>query len=352
MGVYKDEKTNTWFAKFYYKDWKGERKQTTKRGFATKRDAKQWEAEFIASKTKSLHVDVATFVEMYFEDKKNELKERSITNKQYMINKYVIPFFKEKKIDEIVPADIIQWQDQIIQHNFSKTYQRMLQNQVTAIFSHAAKIYGLRDNPCKQVKKIGDSDAERIDFWTVQEYEQFIAHIEKDDKYCVLFEMLFFTGMRIGECLALSLNDISFEKKEIYISKTYYRHKKEDVLTTPKTRNSIRTIYIPDFLVAEIKEYTDKLYAYPRDARIFAMIPKAVENKMKRTMEKAGVKKIRVHDLRHSHVSYLINQGVEPLLIKERLGHKDIKITLNTYGHLYPSRQRAIADLLEQKKNT
>ena len=63
-----------------------------------------------------------------------------------------------------------------------------------------------------------------------------------------------------------------------------------------------------------------------------------------------GVKPIRVHDIRHSHVAYLIYQGVEPLIIKERLGHKDIQMTLNTYGHLYPSQQKKVAEMLDNKR--
>ena len=88
----------------------------------------------------------------------------------------------------------------------------------------------------------------------------------------------------------------------------------------------------------------------PDDERLFPIVQEAVQHKMKRQITKAGVKNIRVHDLRHSHVAYLINKGIEPLLIKERVGHKDIRITLNTYGHLYPNQQRRVADLLDSEK--
>lgn len=92
--------------------------------------------------------------------------------------------------------------------------------------------------------------------------------------------------------------------------------------------------------------------AHPDDARLFPIVAEALQHTMKRHIAKAEVKKIRVHDLRHSHCAYLINQGIQPLIIKERLGHKDIKITLNTYGHLYPSEQKKVADMLHSlKKN-
>jgi len=136
------------------------------------------------------------------------------------------------------------------------------------------------------------------------------------------------------------------------INKTYYRRGGMDFITEPKTQNSIRTIEMPDFLIKEIVDYYNRLYQYPKSERLFPVVAEAVQHTMKNHIEKAGVKKIRVHDLRHSHVAYLIYHGIEPLIIKERLGHKDIRVTLNTYGHLYPSEQKKVADMLDSlKKN-
>lgn len=350
MSVYKDDKTNKWFCKFYYKDWKGDRHQTTKRGFLTKRDAKQWEAEFKARKSSSLHINIRTFADMYFEDKKHKLKARTINNKKYMLERHVLPFFENRKVDEITPSDILQWQNMMKEQHYSETYLRMIQNQVSSIFNHAQKIYGLKDNPCSRVEKIGKSDAEHIDFWTKEEYDRFLSVVNKSDKYYVLFEILFWTGARIGEVLALTYEDVDFKRKELRINKTYYRMKKEDVITVPKTTTSVRTISMPEFLLEEIKGYYQRLYDYPSNARLFPVVPKAVENKFKRDIEKAGVKKIRIHDLRHSHASYLINEGVDAIIIKQRLGHKNIKITLDTYSHLYPNKDRELADMLDEKK--
>ena len=109
----------------------------------------------------------------------------------------------------------------------------------------------------------------------------------------------------------------------------------------------MRTIEIPDFLAKEIEDYWRRLYQYPKDERLFPVVAEAVQHTMKRHIVKAGIKKIDVHSLRHSHCAYLIKQGVQPLIIKERLGHKDIKITLNTYGHLYPNEQKKVASLLD-----
>ena len=197
---------------------------------------------------------------------------------------------------------------------------------------------------------MGRSDSRSLTFWTLEEYETFLDSVERDSRYFVLFETLFWTGMRIGELLALTKEDVDLENNQINIDKTYYRSGGKDIITTPKTEQSIRVLEIPKFLADELRDYMEHMYELPTTERIFPIGQEAVQHKLKHNVEKSGVKKIRVHDLRHSHASYLINQGVAPLLIKERLGHKDIKITLNTYGHLYPNQQKMVANLLDANR--
>ena len=303
------------------------------RGKEAQKEALEWEREFLKSTSTNMDMMLGAFVDVYFRDKAGELKERTIKNKRYMIE-----------------ADIIQWQNAIRAKGYSQTYLRMVQNQITALFTHASNIYNLNNNPCKKVKKMGKSDADKLNFWTKDEYDCFISGIDRESKYYVIFEILFWTGCREGELLALTKGDISFENNQISITKTYYRTGRQDVITEPKTKQSVRTVEIPEFLKKEIKDFVDGHYGMPDDERLFPIVQEAVQHKMKRQIAKAGVKNIRVHDLRHSHVAYLINKGIEPLLIKERVGHKDIRITLNTYGHLYPNQQRRVADLLDNEK--
>lgn len=351
MPVYKDGKRDSWYVSCRYKDWKGEAHQKVKRGFDTKREATDWEREFILANSASMDMTLESFTGVYFRDKEMELKDRTINNKRYMIEAHIIPYLGSKRMNEIEPKDIIQWQKEIRGKGFSESYQRMIQNQITALFTHACKIYNLRDNPCKKVKKMGKSDARQLDFWTKEEYDKFIDSYERGSRLYVLFEILFWTGCRVGEVLALTKDDINFTSHQIKITKTYYRTKKTDVISNPKTEQSNRTIEIPGFLTKEIEEYVSHLYDYPGNERLFPIVHEAVQHTLKYHANKVGNKIIRVHDLRHSHVAYLIDQGVDPLIIKERLGHKDIKITLNTYGHLYPNRQRGVADMLNNKKN-
>jgi hypothetical protein len=105
---------------------------------------------------------LGTFVEIYFRDKTGELKEHSVKNKRYMIEVHILPYFENKPMNAITPSDIIQWQNAIREKDYAPTYLRMVQNQLTALFTHASNIYNLANNPCKKVKKMGKSDADTL----------------------------------------------------------------------------------------------------------------------------------------------------------------------------------------------
>ena len=169
--------------------------------------------------------------------------------------------------------------------------------------------------------------------------------------FSVIMKIFFSFYLTKVEMLALTKEDVDFQNNQISITKTYYRTERRDIITTPKTEQSVRVIDIPQFLTKEIEMYVSRCYGLPDNERLFPIVAEAVQHKLKRACAKSGVKPIRVHDLRHSHVAYLINQGVQPLIIKERLGHRDIKITLNTYGHLYPNQQKKVADMLNAARN-
>lgn len=148
--------------------------------------------------------------------------------------------------------------------------------------------------------------------------------------------------MREGELLALTLNDIDFQAKQIHINKTYYRITGKDLINPPKTDDSERAVDIPDFLVEEIREYVSHLYKPDLGERLFNKRPQYIRSVLKDRAQKAAVKEIRVHDIRHTHASLLINLGANPVLVAERLGHESPDITLKTYAHLFPHQQAEI----------
>ena len=347
MPVYKDEKRNTWFCKCNYKDWLGESKSKMKRGFATKKDAQQWERDFLQKQSASMDMKFASFVDVYFEDKAPRLKERSIMTKRTLFETKIIPYFGEKQMNEITAVDIIKWQNALLNQDYKPTYLRMIQNQMTALFNHAEKFYDLKDNPCKKVDKMGRSNAKELNFWTKDEYEQFIQCFSPDEEmYRIIFQMLFWLGCRVGELLALTSQDIDFENGTVNISKTYYRRNQNDYVTPPKTESSNRKITIPKFLAEEMKDFVDRQYGLTPEDRIFPITDRAIQKKMKQKAEQAKLKPIRVHDLRHSHIALLIEKGMQPLVIAQRVGHDSVNTTMNIYGHLYPNKQKQVADLL------
>lgn len=199
MSAYKDKTQGTWYVSFRYVDWTRKKTQKLKRGFKTKKEALNYEKEFIRKTAADMKMEMNSFIQVYFEDKKNELKENSIRNKQHMMNKHIVPYFGTRKMNEITPAEIIQWQNTIQEKGYSKTYERMIQNQLNALFNHAQKIYNLKENPCKKVKKMGKSDANKLEFWTKAEYDSFIAGIEPESEDYLIFEILFWTGIREGD---------------------------------------------------------------------------------------------------------------------------------------------------------
>ena len=347
MPVYKDEKRNTWYCKCNYKDWLGESKSKMKRGFATKKDAQQWEREFLQRQSASMDMKFASFVEVYFEDKAPRLKERSIMTKRILFETKIIPYFGEKQMNEITPVDIIKWQNALLNQDYKPTYLRMIQNQVTALFNHAERFYQLKENPCKKVEKMGRANAKELNFWTKDEYEQFIqGFTEEEEMYRIIFQMLFWLGCRVGELLALTSEDIDFEGGTVSISKTYYRRNQTDYITPPKTESSNRMITIPKFLQEELKNFLDMQYGLTPEERIFPITDRAIQKKMKQKTEQAKLKPIRVHDLRHSHIALLIEKGMQPLVIAQRVGHDSVNTTMNIYGHLYPNKQKQVADML------
>ena len=347
MPVYKDEQRGTWYFKCNYRDWQGEIKTKMKRGFATKKEAQKCEREFIEMQSGNMNMKLANFVEVYFNDKGTRLKERSIMTKRTLIETKIIPCFGEKPMNEITAVDIIKWQNMLMNQEYSPTYLRMIQNQLTALFNHAERFYDLRDNPCKKVDKMGRSNARELNFWTKDEYEIFIKGFgAEDEMYRIIFQMLFWLGCRIGEVLALTASDIDLENGTISVSKTYFRRNKTDYITSPKTESSNRKITIPKFLKGEIKEYLDRQYELAPEDRIFPITDRAVQKKMKQKTEEAKLKPIRVHDLRHSHIALLIEKGLQPLVIAQRVGHDSVNTTMNIYGHLYPNKQKEVADLL------
>ncbi len=352
MAVYKDNATGTWRVVFRYTDFTGERKQTQKRGFQTKRDALAWEREQLLKQDSKLDMTFASFYEIYAEDKKARLKESTWESKSHVIRTKILPYFGNRKIAEIEAKDIIAWQNELMAYRdekgkpYSADYLKTIHAQLTAIFNHAVNFYNLPYNPARRAGTMGNEVPKEMDFWTKEEYLKFSEAMMDKPRSYYAFEMLYWCGIREGELLALTPADFNFDKETVTINKSYQRLKGQDVITSPKTKKSNRTIKMPKFLCEEMKEYLGMLYGLKKKDRIFTVTKSYLHHEMDRGAKAAGVKRIRIHDLRHSHISLLIDMGFSAVAIADRVGHESIDITYQ-YAHLFPSKQIEMAEKLD-----
>ena len=348
MKAEKDKKTGKWLIQYRYTDWQGIRKKSTKRGFNTKREAEEWLRNFLMSQQADFNMNFEEFLKLYYNDMGARLREHTMRTKKYIIDLKILPFFGKKSINSITPADIRQWQNELIAQNYSQTYLRTINNQLTAIFNYAVKYYDLKNNPCRKAGSMGKNKADEMNFWTKEEFSKFIDGVMDKQLSYTAFMTLFWTGIRIGELLALTPADIGFEDKTISISKSYQRIDRKDVITPPKTPKSNRVITVPDFLLADLKDYMNSIYCLESTDRLFPVTKYYMEHEMQRGIKNSGVKRIRIHDIRHSHCALLLEMDITPLEAAERLGHERVETTLNTYAHLYPNKQKQLSDKLEK----
>lgn len=355
MAIYKEDKTNTWRVIYRYTDWNGERKQTQKRGFKTKREAQTWEREQLNKATSDLDMTFKSFVENYTADIQTQLKANTWATKEHIIRTKLLPYFGKLKMCNITAQQIITWQNEMLNHKdedgkpYSPVYLKTVHNQLSAIFNHAVRYYNLRENPCQKAGSMGKKKNREMLFWTKEEYLKFAEAMMDKPMSFYAFEMLYWRGIREGELLALTPVDINFDKRTVTINKSYQRLNGQDLITTPKTEKSNRTIVMPDFLVDEIKEYLGLLYDIGEDDRMFPVTKSYLYREMERGCKESGVKRIRVHDIRHSAVSLLIDMGFSATAIADRVGHESIDITYN-YAHLFPSKQTEMAEKLNMER--
>ena len=292
MPAYKNKENGSWYVVTQYTDWTGERKPKCKRGFATRREALEWEQKFQQQSAGDLDMSFEAFCEIYT----NDLKA--------------------------------------------------LHNQLSAIFNHAVRFYDLHSNPAAKAGNMGTEERREMLFWTKEEYQKFAEEMMDKPVSYYAFQMLYWTGIREGELLALTPADFDFERGTVKISKTYQRLKGQDVITSPKTKKSNRTIQMPDFLCQEMQEFFKMQYGLKKKDRIFTVTKSYLHHEMDRGAKAAGVKRIRIHDLRHSHISLLIDKGFSAVAIADRVGHESIEITYR-YAHLFPSKQKEMANRLD-----
>ncbi len=359
MSVNKD-KNGKWYASFRYKDYDGTTRQKKKEGFATRKAAQEYERDFLNRYSGNSSITFENLCKYYLDDCSKRFKASSVRTKTSNFNKIFLPMFGKYPINEITPLMVRQLQNTLIE-KYKPTSQKTIYGQFAAAMNFASKYYGLANNPCNAVPSIGTMKANKIHFFTLDDFNHFIAVIKSGrcngrkyamkkvslDYYVDIFTVLFYTGMRIGELLALTVSDFDAAAGTLTINKTFDHDL--HIITTPKTDTSNRTIDLTQNVRDILQYHIDTLPLIEDNARIFPHLAKStIIQRLQRFAPAAGLPKdLVLHDFRHSHAALLIHLGVNPLYISKRLGHADVKTTLNTYGKLYPSDNADIIHKLE-----
>lgn len=338
----------------------GKQIQKYRSGFSTKKEARAEYSKLILAAEEGLAMEkkqpsFKQFVEeIYLPWYKTQVKESTYKNRLNTIEKH-FKFFYRKKVNEIEPIHVQTWQLKLAK-DYSPNYVRIIQGMLSLAFDRAIILGLAKKNPARMVGNI-KSKKVKVDFWTLEEFQKVISLLYKGDYYehylFICFWLLFTTGLRIGEAAALQWEDIDFESGIISVTKTlYYKSMNEYKFVDPKTSASIRTVVIDEDTIRELKDWMEVQKKVLKDCNFvlsYSGIPTS-KHTLPRALEKlaglAGVHRIKIHALRHSHVALLISMGVNPLIVKDRLGHEKIQTTLGTYGHLYPNSNFEVAKML------
>lgn len=307
---------------------------------------------------KSSDISFPALANNYFEDLATRLKPTTLETKRSIFEPKIIPYFKNFKVCDIDALAIRRWQNELLNYRdekgqvYSDTYLRTINNQISAILNYATVFYHLQNNPCRQVGAIGKSDAEAMQIWTLDQFEQFISY---ENKYAgrLAFNVFFWSGIREAELLALTIENFIFDGIDEYklnINKNFEVVKGTQYLLTPKTDSSKRCINIPKFHYNQAMAYYHSLYEPDPKKRLFYFTKSYLLTEIKRVASLADLPAIRVHDLRHSHASMLIEMGFNTLMISQRLGHEKVETTWRTYAHLYPDKEKMLAAQLDTVK--
>lgn len=205
MPVYKNDRNGTWYAMVRYKDWTGQNKQKCQRGFATRREALEWEAQFKLQKTADIDMTLEAFYELYEQDVRPRLKENTWLTKQVIIEKKILPYLGKRKLSEITAKDVIDWQNTMMKlkkpngEPLSQCYLKTIHAELSALFNHAAKYYQLNINPARNAGCMGQEENKEMSFWTKEEYLKFAEAIMDRPISYYAFEILYWCGIREGD---------------------------------------------------------------------------------------------------------------------------------------------------------
>ena len=345
-----------------------------RKGSKTKKEALELEQHLRIVDLKEKRFDFLITTDMLFElleeeDRQNNRKISYLSTQKNNYERHIKPYFQNVNLNKLSYENIFEFREYLkTKPKKQNDNQHLSNNTINKIIILLKKIFdtGVRKslidkNPVENLRKL-PINKKAITFWSVEEFTRFRKLITKEEKsYDLFFTLAFFTGMRMGEILALNWNDINLLTNTIHVTKTAYFLNKRNHINSTKTRAGTRYITINNKLSNMLRDWkqeqTTLLKEFIDDIDNLQVIQSSpisitknmIDKKFKQILSRNNdIKKIRIHDLRHSHASLLINQGEDYLVVKERLGHASITTTIDTYSHLYPSKQKSLANKLDE----
>lgn len=352
--VTKDEKRGTYRVQYRLYGSDGSTQKTScRRGFRTQREAKAYveslTREHAEAEYKQDHPDLAmTFAELYERYKIARIvnKPTTQTNRDYLVQKHILPFWGQMQIREITEDAISHWHATFYDADgapiYKATYLRSMHSRLSAVLNYAKQCGWIEKNPSSTCS-IGAKNADERPVWTIAEYSRFRHAIEDAPVEYYAFETFYFTGLRLGELLALTIDDIDLDRRTIRVTKNLQTVKGKEMILTPKTPKSIRTVRINAALADELREY---IVSLPTEGRVFPTTRDRLRRVLRRGTEAAGLNPISIHCFRHSHITNLISAGFSPTDIGKRVGHESVYITLH-YAHALQEAEDRMADTLD-----
>lgn len=353
MSITKDARNGKWMVTVFYTDFSGARRRRRKTGFLTKRDAKEYEETFNRTHTQYDEMTVEEVWQQYKRLIFPELKENTVRSKLAIYKTVIEPYFKNRLLKEIEVREIKEWQ-QLLRERYTASTQKTFYVTFSALFNFACKYYRFKENPirlCGSPKRKKSVKEKPAVFWTLDDYNQAMKCENRllrprDKAKILIIKLLFWSGLRIGELLALTLNDVLIDQQAIQVNKTLLR---SNEFGTPKTDASNRIVSLPDCAWQPLMEYITKYLFKPRKTdRLFMVSYLEITRFLKELCKAMNVPKIHLHSLRHSHASLLVRNGISPVAIKDRLGHASVDMTLNVYSHMYDTDRDDIAKKLNE----
>lgn len=356
QGTITKYKTKTgktkWELRFWAKDWTGKNRLVHKAGFMTRAEAKAWYDGYVSEGEEKPDITMGQLYEAYMTDMKPKLKNTTYAQKEWAFKTHILSYFEDTPITSISPHSIMKWQNKLLDARnprngqpYSDTYLYSLHEQMSAIMNYAVKYYKLPTNPCRVTGSIGEAKADEMTIWTPEQFQTFLQY-EKKTVYRILYEILFFTGIREGELMALTPKDIPEDENVIIVRKSYAVVKGKEYIQEPKTKKSIRRVKIPEAVHQDIRNYIESVYI-GQNERLCLYSKTALNVELKKVAKQAGLPEIHVHELRHSHASFLIGRGVDIATVSNRLGHEKVSTTLNTYTHMLPENDAKVTGFLD-----